>query len=108
MQYFSQILQLFNYSCDRLKLKHMSLVNYGFASNKQDAAVQQETEEKLQNNEQSIVKTKKQQLSKQRRWNNAFTELGFVKDSDKNYPSARCVFCQIIYHTTIHQWKSIN
>ena len=30
-------------------------------SNKQDAAVQQETKEKLKNNEQTIVKTKKQQ-----------------------------------------------
>ena len=53
----------FNYSYDRLKLKHTSLVNYDFTSNKQDAAVQQEKEEKLQTNEQSIVKTKKQQLS---------------------------------------------
>ena len=71
----------------------MSLENYGFTSNKQDAAVQKEVEEKLQNNKQSIVKTKKQQLSKTRKWNNAFTELEFVKDSDENYHSARCVFC---------------
>ena len=79
----------------------MSLVNYGFTSNKQDAAVQQEMEEELQNSEQLIVnKTKKQQLSKKRKWNDAFTELGFVKDSDKNYPSARCVFCQVIYHNS--------
>ena len=79
----------------------MSLVNYDFTSNKQDAAVQQETEEELQNSEQLIVnKTKKQQLSKKRKWNDAFTELGFVKDSDKNYPSARCVFCQVIYHNS--------
>ena len=43
----------------------MSLVNYGFTSNKKDAAVQQETEEELQNSEQLIVnKTKKQRLSK--------------------------------------------
>ena len=77
----------------------MSLRNYGFTSNKQDAALQQETEEELQNSEQLIVnKMKKQQLSKKQKWNNAFTELGFVKDSDKNYPSARCVFCQVIYH----------
>ena len=77
----------------------MSLVNYGFTSNKQDAAVQQETEEELQNSEQLIVnKTKKQQLSKKRKWKDAFTELGFVKDSDENYPSARCVVCQVIYH----------
>ena len=78
----------------------MSLMNYGFTSNKQDTTVQQETEEKLQNNEQSIVKTKKQQLSKKRKWNDAFTELGFAKDSDENYPSARCVFCQVIYHNS--------
>ena len=79
----------------------MNLVNYGFTSNKQDAAVQQETEEELQNSEQWIVnKTKKQQLSKKRKWNDAFTELGFVKDSDENYPSARCVFCQVIYHNS--------
>ena len=79
----------------------MSLVNYGFTSNKQDAAVQQETEEELQNSEQLIVnKTKKQQFSKKRKWNDAFTELGFVKDSDENYPSARCVFCQVIYHNS--------
>ena len=32
--------------------------------------------------------------------NDAFTELGFVKDSDENYPSARCVFCQVIYHNS--------
>ena len=76
----------------------MSLVNYGFTSNQQDAAVQQETEEKLRNNEQSIVKTKKQQLRKKRKWNDAFTELGFVKDSDENYPLVRCVFCLVIYH----------
>ena len=76
-------------------------MNYGFTSNKQDVAVQQETEEELQNSEQLIVnKTKKQQLSKKRKWNDAFTELGFVKDSDKNYPSARCVFCQVIYHNS--------
>ena len=49
----------------------MSLVNYGFTSNKQDATVQQETEEKFQNHEQWIVKTKKQQLSKKRKWNDA-------------------------------------
>ena len=79
----------------------MSLVNYGFTSNKQDAAVQQETEEKLQIIEQFTAnKTKKQQLSKKRKWNDAFTELGFVKDSDENYPSARCVFCQVIYHNS--------
>ena len=77
----------------------MSLVNYGFNSNKQDAAEQQETEEELQNSEQLIVnKTKKQQLSKKRKWNDAFTEVGFLKDSDENYPSARFVFCQVIYH----------
>ena len=78
----------------------MSLVIYGFTSNKQDAAVQQETEEKLQNNEQSIVKMKKQQLTKKRKWNDSFTEMGFVKDSDKNYPSAHCVFCQVINHNS--------
>ena len=78
----------------------MSLVNYGFTSNKQDAAVQQEMEEKLQNNEESIVETKKQLLSKKRKWNDAFSELGFVKESDENYPSARCVFCQVIYHNS--------
>ena len=106
MQYFLQLLQLFNYSYDRLKLKHMSLVNYGFSSNKQDAAVQQETEEKLQNNKQSIVKTKKQQLSKRRKWNDAFTELGFVKDLDENNPSARCVFCQVIYdNSSMEKYK---
>ena len=87
----------------------MSLVNYGFTSNKQDAAVQQETEEELQNSEQLIVnKTKKQQLSKKRKWNDAFTELGFVKDSDENYPSARCVFCQVIYHNSSLGKYSIN
>ena len=71
-------------------------MNYGFTSNKQDAAVQQETEEELQNSEQLIVnKTKKQQLSKKRKWNDPIAELGFVKDTDENYPSARCVFVQI-------------
>ena len=74
---------------------------YGFTSNKQDAAVQQETEEELQNSEQLIVnKTKKQQLSKKRKWNDAIAELGFVKDTDENYPSARCVFCQVICHNS--------
>ena len=81
-------------------------MNYGFTSNKQDAAVQQETEEKLQNNEQPIVKTKKQQLSIKRKWNDAFTELEFVKDSDENYLSARCVFYQVIYHnSSIEKYK---
>ena len=70
-------------------------------SKKQDAAVQQEADEKLRNNEQLIVKTKKQQLSKKRKWNDAFTQLGFVKDSDENYPSARCVFCQVVYHNSL-------
>ena len=78
----------------------MCLVNYGFTSNNQDAAVQQETEEKFKNNEQLIVKTKKQQLSQKRKWNDAFTEMEFVKGSDENYPLARCVFCQIIYHNS--------
>ena len=83
----------------------MSPVNYGFTSNKQDAAVQQETEEELQNSEQLIVtKTKKQQLSKKRKWNDAFTELRFVKDLDENYFA---VFFARSY-TTIHQRRSIN
>ena len=75
-------------------------MNCGFTSEKQDAAVQQEMEEKLQNIEQLIVKTKKQQLSKKRNWNDAFTELGFVKDLDKNYSLTRCVFCQVTYHNS--------
>ena len=78
----------------------MSLVNYGCTSDEQDAVAQQETEEKLQNNEQSIVETKKQQLSKKQKWNDAFTKLGFVKDSDENCPSIRCVFCRVIYHNS--------
>ena len=57
-------------------------------------------EEKLQNNEQLIVIMKKQELSKKRKWNDTFTELGFVKDSDENYPLAHCVFCQVIYHNS--------
>ena len=79
----------------------MSLVNYGFTYNKKDATVQNEM---LKNNEQSTqeeVKTKKTQSSKKRKWNDSFTEFGFVTDStDENYPSARCVFCQVIYHNS--------
>ena len=43
---------------------------------------------------------KKQQLSKKQKWNNACAELGFVKDSDKNYHLACCIFCQVIYHNS--------
>ena len=68
----------------------MSLVNCGFTSNKQKRRKQQ----LIVNN------TKKQQLSKKRKWHDAFTELGFVKDSDEDYPSARCVFCQVIHHNS--------
>ena len=42
-------------------------MNYGFTSNKQDAVVQQETEEKFQNNEESIVKTAIKQKAKMER-----------------------------------------
>lgn len=46
------------YLYDRLRLKHISLANYGVTSNKRDASVQQETEERFQCSEQLIVKTK--------------------------------------------------
>ena len=68
----------------------MSLVSCGFTSNKQKRRKQQLI----------VNKTKKQQLSKKRKWHDAFTELGFVKDSDEDYPSASCVFCQVIYHNS--------
>ena len=85
----------------------MSLVNYGFTSNKQDGAVQQEKEEELQNSEQLIVnKTKKQQLSKKQKWNDAFTELGFVKIQTKTI--LRLAVFSARSYTTIHQRRSIN
>ena len=65
----------------------MSLVNFGFISNKQDAAAgQQEAKENIQ----SAVQTKKQQCSKKRKWNDAFSELGFVKDSDEKPFGSLC------------------
>ena len=75
----------------------MGVVSFGFTSNKQDAAAgQPEAEENIQ----SAVQTKKQQCSEMRKWNDAFGELGFVKDSDEKYPSARCVFCQVMYNNS--------
>ena len=56
----------------------MSFVNYGISSNKQNAAVQQETEDKLENNEQAIVKTKKKKLTKK----NKFGKLNQSKFKD--------------------------
>ena len=55
----------------------MSLLNFGF---------------QMKANKQSAFQTKKQPSSKKRKWNDAFAELGFVKNSDDKYPSARCVF----------------
>ena len=42
----------------RLKLKSINIVNYGFTSNKQKAAIEHEMDENLENNEQSTVKMK--------------------------------------------------
>ena len=61
----------------------MSLANFGF-----------QTKE----NKQSAFQTKKQQSSKKQKWNEAIAKLGFVKHSDEQHPSARCVFCLVIYN----------
>ena len=39
-------------------------------------------------------------MSKKRCWNDAFGELGFIRESNLEYPSARCCFCSTVYNNS--------